>query len=134
MRLALTLPVPLLLFGLAACYGDETISGYADRDATYRLEELDGAPFDADATIAFPEQGRIAGAGPCNAYSAAQTAPYPWFDVQGIAATKRACAALDAETRFFAALAAMSLAEVQGDILILSDDSGRDMVFRRTQP
>ena len=48
-------------------------------DLQAELAELDGAPFDATATIRFPEEGRIAGEGPCNLYSAAQGAPYPWF-------------------------------------------------------
>lgn len=118
-------------FGLAACAGDETISGYADREATYRLTELGGRPFAATATIRFPDEGRITGEAPCNSYSGTQAAPYPWFDPGPIAATRRACPDLDAEAAFFAALEAMTLAEVTGDVLILTDADGREMVFRR---
>jgi len=122
--------VPLALMGYCA---DETISGYADATTTYRLVELDGAAFDAQATIRFPEEGRIAGSGPCNAFSAQQGAPYPWFDVGPIAATKRACPDLAAEAAFFAALAEMTLSEVAGPVLILSNDSGRELLFRAAQ-
>lgn len=116
--------------GLAACNGDETISGYADPDAIYRLEELFGDPFPAQATISFPEEGRIAGEGPCNRFSAAQRVPYPWFEAGQVVATRRACPDLAAETAFFAALGAMTLAEISGPVLILSDEAGRQMVFR----
>ena len=115
---------------LAQCGPDETISGYADPGAVYVLEEIDDAPFPARATISFPEEGRVAGDAPCNAYLGKQTAPYPWFEIGQIAATERACADLAAERDFLSALPEMSLAEVQGGILILSNDDGREMVFR----
>ena len=120
--LALTLP----FLGCA----DETVSGYADPTAVYRLVEIDGVAFAARATISFPEEGRIVGEAPCNRWSAGQDAPYPWFAPGPIAATRRACPELEAETRFFEALGRMSLAEVQGPILILSSDDGLEMVFR----
>ena len=96
---------------------------------TYRLIQIDGDPFNATATIAFPEQGVAKGTGPCNLWSARQTAPYPWLDLSPIAVTERACPDLDAERAFFDALAAISLAEVQGDTLILSNEAGAEMVF-----
>lgn len=108
---------------------DETISGYADPAAVYRLVTLDEAPFMAEATIAFPEEGQIAGTGPCNRWSARQAVPYPWFEAGSILATKRACPELVEEAAFFAALGEMTLAEVQGPVLILSNDAGREMVF-----
>ena len=106
------------------------MSGYADPDVIYRLAEIDGTAFTANATIAFPEQGVARGEAPCNIWSATQSAPYPWLDLGPIAATRRACPDLDAETAFFEALGAMALAEVQGPVLILSNDQGREMVFR----
>ena len=41
-----------------------------------------------------------------------------------------ACDSLSAETVFFTALGDMTLAEVVGDTLILSNDKGREMVFQ----
>ena len=114
---------------LTASCADETISGFADSDAVYHLNELNGAPFTARATITFPEPGRAAGDGPCNSWSAAQTVPYPWIELGPIAATRRACPELEAEARFFDALGRMTLAEVQGPVLILSNDEGQEMVF-----
>ena len=58
-----------------------------------------------------------------------QTAPYPWFDLTRMVSTKRACPALAAEHAYFAALLEMSLVEVSGTIMILSNDHGREMVF-----
>lgn len=111
---------PLLLV-LPAC-ADETVSGYADPAAVYRLEG-------ADMTIAFPAQGQIAGKGPCNTYSAAQTAPYPWFETGPILSTKRTCPGLTDELDYFAALGRMTLAEVSGPVLILSNEAGEELAF-----
>lgn len=113
---------------LMAC-GDETLSAYADRDVVWQLQEIDGTPFPAEATLEFPEPGGIAGTAPCNRYSGALTAPYPWFALGPVMSTRRACPDLDAETRYFAALAAMEIAEVSGAVLVLSNEAGREMVF-----
>ncbi|MGV6811145.1 MAG: META domain-containing protein, partial [Brevirhabdus sp.] len=102
----------LLTSLLAACGPDETISGYVGTDTVWTLQELDGTPFPHRATLSFPEEGKIAGQAPCNRYFGAQTAPYPWFKVDGVGSTKMACPALDQEQVFFTALSAMTLAEV----------------------
>ena len=125
MTRAFALGILFLAFGCA----DETISGYADTMATYHLMTIDGAAFEAQATIRFPEEGQITGNGPCNRYSATQSVPYPWFEPGPILATKRACPELAAGGAFFSALAEMTLAEVQGPVLILTNDAGREMVF-----
>ena len=117
-------------FLLVAACADETISGYADPTATYRLVELNGARFPANATISFPEPGQARGQAPCNTWFATQSAPYPWIDLGPIAATKRACADLNAEQAFFEALSQASLAEVSGTFLILTQEDGQEMVFQ----
>ncbi len=114
---------------LAACVSDQTVSSLVDRNATYRLAELDGAAFDAPASISFPRAGVVRGTGPCNSYSAQQKAPYPWFELGPIRASRSTCAQSPAETQFFKALAAMTQAEVSGDLLILRNDEAREMVF-----
>ena len=119
----------ILVAAIPAC-ADESISGYADPTAVYRLKEIDGAQFTARATIAFREPGAAQGEAPCNNWSAAQSAPYPWLELGPIAATRRACPELPVEQQFFGALADMTLAEVQGPVLILSNEDGREMVFR----
>lgn len=122
----------LFLFSVLSC-ADETISGYTDRTAVFRLMEIDGAPFTAKATISFPEEGKFRGEAPCNSFSASQSAPYPWFAPGPIAVTRRACSDLDAEALFLGALAEMTLIEAVEDTVILSNDAGREMMFWRVQ-
>lgn len=121
------LVLPILL---SACLKDETISGFTDADVEWQLVELNKVPFSARATINFPGQGRIAGQAPCNRYFGVQTVPYPWFQAQSIGATKMACADLNQEHIYFASLRAMTLIEVSGDTLNLSNDADQTMVFQ----
>lgn len=121
------------LLAASACVGDETLRAYGAADRTWVLDSIDGQPFPARATVTFPEAGRIAGAAPCNRYSGAMTAPYPWFETGPLAATRMACPDLDAETAFFAALGAMTQSEVLGDTLILSTEDGREMLFKAAE-
>ena len=127
--LKLIVTLPALLF-LSLCRGDETVVRYGAADKTWVLQELNGAAFTANATLIFPEPGRIAGNGPCNSFSGAMTVPYPWFEAVDIAATKRACPDLTDEGRFFTALAEATFSEVLDDTLILSDQDGLEMVFK----
>lgn len=123
--------LPPVLLALWSCGADETVSGHAA--GAWRLTALDGAPVEARMVLRFPAPGRVAGDAPCNAFSGAQRAPYPWIDVGPLAVTRRACPALAAEGAMLAALEAMTLAEVAGDVLILANDAGREMVFARAE-
>lgn len=115
---------------LTACQKDETVTAYGGADKTWVLQTLDGQPFKASASLSFPEPGRIAGQGPCNAFFGPQTAPYPWFSTGPIGSTKRACPELQAEADYLAALQDMTQVEVLGDTMILSNDAGRELVFK----
>ncbi|MEL7013948.1 MAG: META domain-containing protein [Pseudomonadota bacterium] len=108
---------------------DATLSGYGSADRLWVLKEIDGAAFTARATLEFPEEGVLQGKAPCNTFRGTQTVPYPWFKAENIAATRMACPELEAENAFFTALSEMTLAEVGGDTLLLSNDAGREMVF-----
>jgi len=123
--------LPLLL---ATCNKDETISGFIDTSTIFALVELNGRPFDASATVSFPQEGLVKGNGPCNGFSADQTLPYPWFQLSAIRATRRACSDLALETEFFSALQEMTLIEAVGITLIMRNDAGREMVFQAVQP
>ncbi|MBE1295183.1 META domain-containing protein [Phycobacter azelaicus] len=114
---------------LAACAGDETLTAYGAAGKTWVLSQIDGKPFAATATLEFPAPGQIAGQAPCNAYRAEITAPYPWFEAGSLAATRAVCPDLLGETRYLEALQSMSEAEVAGDVLILRNDAGRELVF-----
>jgi heat shock protein HslJ len=123
--------VKLALLGLLAACADETLSGQAETGAIWTLTEIGGAAPSAPITLEFPQSGQISGRAPCNRYFAAIKAPLPWFQLGPIGATKRACPDLDLESRYFAALAGMTQAEVRGDVLILTDDLGAALVFAR---
>ncbi|WP_420586271.1 META domain-containing protein [Ruegeria sp.] len=124
-RLILTLP----LIALFQCDKDETVAAYGAADQVWVLQEIDGQPFEASARLRFPEEGKIDGNAPCNSYNGTLNAPYPWFEVQDLAATRAACAGLEAEGMYFAALLTMTQSEVSGDVLILRNDDGHEMVF-----
>lgn len=130
MRTLLTLV--LLLTALTACRKDETVRAYGGGDRTWTLKILNGAPFPAPATITFPKAGEIAGQGPCNRYFGAMTVPYPWFETGPVGSTRMACPDSEAETVFFAALEAATLSDVLGDVMILSNTKGLEMVFNAT--
>lgn len=117
------------LFVLLAACGDETVTAYADNHS-YQLMSINGDPFDAMATLDISLAGKVSGSGPCNRYDASQSAPYPWFDLGPIASTKRACDELSEEVRFFGYLETMTLVEVAGRILILSNENKDEMVFQ----
>jgi heat shock protein HslJ len=129
LRLFLSLPILL-----AACLKDETVSGYVDQTAVFHLVEFDAIPYQGAATISFPETGQVRGQGPCNTYAAQQSAPYPWFSIGPLRATRRACDDLVQETRFFRALESMTVIEVSGTVVILRNDAGRKMVFQSDAP
>ena len=113
-----------------ACTPDETVSGYALGAEPYLLTEFNGAAPDFEASLAFPEPGKVAGEGPCNLFNATQAAPYPWIEIRQIASTRRGCPDLEAEGEYFRLLEAMQFAEVSGPLLLLSNDAGETLEFR----
>lgn len=129
LRLLLILP-----FLVSACEKDETVSGFVDPDSTYHLVEIDGASFDARATIQFPQPGVVSGNGPCNSYGGDQSAPYPWLEFGALRVSRRECADGSKERHFFASLTSMTQVEALGDTLILRNEGGGEMVFSATQP
>lgn len=117
------------LFVLLAACGDETVSAFSENDE-YQLISINDVPFNAKATLDISVSGNVSGSGPCNRYNASQTAPYPWFDLGPIASTKRACDELSKEAQFFISLETMTIVEVAGKTLILSNDDKDEMVFQ----
>ena len=118
-----------LLLG-TACVGDESLAKYGAAGKVWALSEIDGEAFGARATMEFDKAGWITGQAPCNRYSVQQKAPYPWFEAGRAMVTKMACPDLESETAFFRALSDMTLSEVGNEVLILSNDAGRTMVFK----
>lgn len=107
----------------------DTTTGYGNLTGEFRLVEIDGTTFAAEAVIAFARGGMIRGQGPCNAFGAPQTGEWPAFNVDFIRGTKMACPDLDAEQAFFDALTRMERATLDGSVLTLSNATGERMVF-----
>lgn len=122
--------ISIFFLPIAACKYDETISGYIQKDTIWTLVELNGTPFSKHATISFPSKGKVIGHAPCNSYSATQTAPLPWFELIVTEVTELECSDLKAEGMFFQGLESMTQAEVLNTVLILSNETGSEMVFR----
>ena len=127
---SLFLVAPLIL---SLCDRDETVAAYGAGGQSWDLREIDGQPLPAPATLVFTEEGQISGQAPCNGYTGKLDAPYPWFGIKDLAATQAACAHLEAEGIYFAALMAMTQSEVSGDVLILRNDDGHEMVFTASE-
>ncbi|MEX0318515.1 MAG: META domain-containing protein [Ruegeria sp.] len=126
--------LPILpLMALFQCGGDETVAAYGAADRVWTLQEIDGRPLGANVTLTLPEPGQIAGKAPCNSYSGTLDAPYPWFEVKDLIATRAACPELEAEGTYFAALMVMTQSEVSGDILVLRNEAGNEMVFKAAE-
>lgn len=132
LRLIMLKPLLLLFFlvVVAGCLRDESVTGYAP--GLWRLEQSSAVQIrtESEITLDLTTRGQISGRGPCNSYSATQTAPYPWFTPGTIASTRAACPDLAAEHAYLARLARMRLAEVSGPVLILSNDAGETLEFR----
>ncbi|RKF14693.1 META domain-containing protein [Roseovarius spongiae] len=130
MRRALLLAASL---GLTGCQGDQTVTGHGGAGA-WELTLIAGAAPPASLTMRLLDDGAVEISGPCNTMRARQTAPYPWFHLTDAVQTERACAALEQEERLFDALAAASLVEVAGDVLIITTSSGKEMVLEARRP
>lgn len=126
--------VILPFFWLTFCQVDETLSGYAPRQVPYRLEELNGAPVSEAVTLVIPGRKQIQLRTACFAYRGRQTLPYPWFAFDLVQTTEYSCIEQPIEDSLRAAILSASLVEAQGDLLILSNGAGLEMVFRAAQP
>jgi heat shock protein HslJ len=118
----------LLLFCLAFPAAAETVPGGPfDRD--WQLLAMDGVRFPAEASLGLPADGEVTGKAPCNRFAGVNRQSLPALGLGAIAATRRACDALDEETRYFDALAEVNLAELRDGHLILTGPSGRVLEF-----
>jgi heat shock protein HslJ len=96
----------------------------------WQLLAIDGVVTDAPATLRLETDGTLAGAAPCNRWSAMNTATLPALTLGPIRATRMACDRLDDEQVFFEALSAMTAMAPDGDRnLILTGPDGRSMEF-----
>ncbi len=87
----------------------------------WRLEDLAGSGVldRVQATLEFPESGRVGGTGSCNRFNGVVTIEDSSIRFGGIAATRRACpeAVMRQETNYFAALQDAERYELEGETL-----------------
>lgn len=114
----------IALFALTACVASPPVA-----EGRYSLISIDGVAFSARATIDLSTPGQVSGNAPCNSFSGVLAAPLPAFDASTITSTEMACDDLPAEGQFFAALTAMTRAEVSDTRIVLSNVAGRSMIF-----
>lgn len=123
--------LPLALLASAGL-ASETLMPHAGGQ-TWVLESLGGQPFEARATMTFPEAGRVAGDAPCNSYTGAMEADYPGFETGALVSTRRTCPDQRAEDRFLQALAEMRGITVLDNVLVLTAPNGDQLVFRAAE-
>ncbi len=82
------------------------------------------------STLTFDDNGRVHGMGGCNRFSGGVKSSADGLSFGPLAATQMACppAIADQESRYFAALAAVRKARVEGAFLILSAADGTQLV------
>lgn len=131
---------PVLLWSalsLAACQTDDSIAGPSRPSpgpTEWHLQSIDGQPFAARASLTFGQDGAIIGKAPCNSYSVRNTVDLPGLSLGPIRSTRRACPDLADEQKYIESLRSMTKADRRGNVLILSNASGREMVFAATNP
>ncbi len=124
-----SVPVLVAAVALSACDPPPGGGGPPDAGGTlWRLAELDGAPFRAEATLGFEPGGRIGGQAPCNAWGGQAEGVAPAFRAVGVASTLMACDRMAEEAAFFAALSAARRIETGAGRLVLRG-GGRSLVF-----
>ena len=117
------------LLTLTGCKPDETLTAYGAADRDWVVQEWHGTPLWPELTIRFEPGGAVTGTGPCNSFTATQSVPYPWIALQSFVHTEAACPALATEKALFEALQSAILVEVLGDVMILTDEADRELLF-----
>ncbi len=122
---------------LAACAGQPAAPSLTGTE--WRLEALgDSAVMErSQATLAFPEAGRVAGNGSCNRFFGSVRMAQGQIGFGQLASTKMACMgpANGQETRYLAALQKAERYEVQGRTLLIHvQDMNQPLRFVRTAP
>ena len=127
------------LMALSACAMPGAPAAAPLVGSEWRLEDLAGAGVidRAQATLAFPEPGRVAGNGSCNRFFGSYTLINDRIAFGQMGSTRMACAGAVAEQegRYMAALQKAQRVQVQGSTLLLSvEGQDKPLRFSRTKP
>lgn len=136
-RIALLLPV---FAGLVAC-AMPGAPGAAPKlvGTEWRLQEIGGAPAlpDVQATLAFPEAGRVAGFSSCNRFFGTYTLVQDKVAFGQMGMTRMACMgpAGEQESRYMAALQNAQTLRVEGNALLIAvNGQDKPLRFARSKP
>jgi heat shock protein HslJ len=101
--------------------------------AKWVAEDIDGRGVidDAQSTVEFIAESRVAGRAGCNRYSGGVQADGQKLHIEQLMSTKMACAPalMDQETRFLQALESARSFELKGTKLRLFDESGKQRLL-----
>lgn len=86
---------------------------------------------DDKVTIEFNEDGSISGQGPCNTYRATYKITYPDIKIGPVLSTRMACKNSDEEFKYFKQLAKVNQIRMIHVALVLIQDDGTELTFRR---
>jgi heat shock protein HslJ len=99
-------------------------------DVQWQLLAIDGTRTDARATLRIDAENVLAGAAPCNRWTAGNGAELPALALGAIRSTRMACERLAEEQAFFDALSRMTAVALAGERnLVLTGPDGRTMEF-----
>lgn len=112
----------LTLAAMAQCQPDETLTGHGAAGRTWILQERGDDPVDLRTELRFSRRGVMEGRGPCNPFRARVSVPYPWFALEEFESGQQACPDRDAEEEVIVALKSVTLVEIAGDTMLLTND------------
>ena len=109
------------------------------KGTTWRLVDLSSAAAltDVAATLSFPEEGRIAGAGSCNRFFGSVKLTGDAMEIGGVGSTKMACPEpiMGQERKYLEALQAAQRYTIEGTTLsIWVKGSDKPLRFTRQEP
>ena len=129
MRRMLIVTMGAAWLAVAGCSLVRPESPKVDLRGTWIAEDIDGAGVidNAQATLDFAPNGRVAGRGGCNRYSGSVTTSGASILMGELVSTKMACAPalMDQETRYMAALQAVRSYRMEDSNLVLVDATGK---------
>ncbi|GHC09533.1 hypothetical protein GCM10007291_02130 [Gemmobacter nanjingensis] len=130
----------LSLVFLAACQpggepsASQPVPTEAELARVWRLERLNGETFAERATLDLTDPARATGQAPCNRWFAAREGQLPAFRFGMFGATRMACPALEAESRYLGAMAEVDAASLRDGRLILTGPDGLKLEFLPQTP
>ena len=124
-----------LLFSIWALLSGCQVGATATLDSVvgpvWEVQTIDGTAFPATATLRFSPDGKLSGKASCNRYFGAIKFIGADVTIDSLGSTRMACEALDDEHRYLLALEEMTQLKLSRGQLVLSNPSGRELIFKK---